>query len=255
MSNTHMGIPNKVLLVHELRRKSDYNFVPVGVAQGWSPKSYKDSVMKLQDMGYEYIALGGMVPLKTPSVIEILTSIHKDLGKKVSLHLLGITRIDFIKEFASYGVTSFDSTSPFRQAFKDARNNYHFGPKRYRAIRIPQTEGNAKLMSRIKSGEVNQENAIRLEKQCLETIRSYDEGNSSVEEVLEVIREYETVHSLGTSQAMFYEEVLQDKPWKLCGCIICEDIGVEVIIFRGSERNKRRGFHNLNNFYNSLQNI
>ena len=41
------------------------------------------------------------------------------------LHLLGVTRCEQIPEFASYGVTSFDSTSPFRQAFKDDRDNYY----------------------------------------------------------------------------------------------------------------------------------
>jgi len=38
-------------------------FEPLGVAQGWSPKSYARAVAALQKMGYRYIAMGGMVPL------------------------------------------------------------------------------------------------------------------------------------------------------------------------------------------------
>jgi len=37
------------------------SFIPVGVAQGWSPKSYASAVASLQSMGYGHIALGGMV--------------------------------------------------------------------------------------------------------------------------------------------------------------------------------------------------
>ena len=44
----------------------------VGAAQGWSPASYADSVRQLQDMGYDRIALGGMVPLKTTDILACL---------------------------------------------------------------------------------------------------------------------------------------------------------------------------------------
>jgi hypothetical protein len=42
-----------------------------------------------------------------------------------------------------------------------------------------------------------------------------------------------------------YRATLADKPWRLCGCPICRDVGIEVMIFRASNRNKRRGIHNL----------
>jgi hypothetical protein len=42
-----------------------------------------------------------------------------------------------------------------------------------------------------------------------------------------------------------YRRTLNDRPWKACGCPICKDVSVEVILFRGSNRNKRRGIHNL----------
>ncbi len=43
----------------------------------------------------------------------------------------------------------------------------------------------------------------------------------------------------------FYQELLTDMPWKECPCTICREAGIEVVLFRGFERNIRRGFHNL----------
>ena len=39
----------------------------------------------------------------------------------------------------------------------------------------------------------------------------------------------------------------------LHGCTVCTEIGVEVIIFRGADRNRRRGFHNLAVFSQRLR--
>ena len=42
-----------------------------------------------------------------------------------------------------------------------------------------------------------------------------------------------------------YRATLGDRPWESCDCTICAGLGIEVVVFRGTERNKRRGFHNL----------
>ena len=55
-------------------KKDDVSFKPIGVAQGWSPKSYAKAVSTMQRIGYDYIALGGMVPLKTEEVMRCLGS-------------------------------------------------------------------------------------------------------------------------------------------------------------------------------------
>ena len=44
-------------------------FVPLGAAQGWSPESYAEIVKKLQSIGYDYIAVGGLVPRKTHEIL------------------------------------------------------------------------------------------------------------------------------------------------------------------------------------------
>ncbi|MFC6975875.1 queuine tRNA-ribosyltransferase tRNA-guanine transglycosylase [Halomicroarcula sp. GCM10025709] len=46
-----------------------------------------------------------------------------------------------------------------------------------------------------------------------------------------------------------YQQTLADRPWEHCDCPICIDLGVEVCIFRGNDRNRRRGFHNTDRFY------
>ena len=76
---------------------------------------------RLQRIGYRYIALGGMVPLKTEKIMDCLLAIDGVRDRNTQLHLLGISRYDNAAGFTKYGVTSFDSTSPFRQAFKDDR--------------------------------------------------------------------------------------------------------------------------------------
>ena len=50
-----------------------------------------------------------------------------------------------------------------------------------------------------------------------------------------------------------YEELLRREPWNECGCRICQDHGIEVAIFRGNNRNRRRGFHNTRRFYDEFE--
>lgn len=50
-----------------------------------------------------------------------------------------------------------------------------------------------------------------------------------------------------------YELLLREKPWNKCGCEVCTDIGIDVAIFRGNNRNRRRGFHNTRNFYDQFE--
>jgi queuine/archaeosine tRNA-ribosyltransferase len=105
-------------------------------------------------MGYDYIAIGGLVPLKTPEVLQVLEGISVVRKLRTKLHLLGITRLDSVLEFARYGAASFDSTAPLLQAFKGDKDNYHTKAKNYVAVRVPQVDGNPKLKARILAGIV-----------------------------------------------------------------------------------------------------
>lgn len=50
-----------------------------------------------------------------------------------------------------------------------------------------------------------------------------------------------------------YEELLRREPWNECDCRICRKHGIEVAIFRGNNRNRRRGFHNTRRFYDEFE--
>jgi hypothetical protein len=50
----------------------------------------------------------------------------------------------------------------------------------------------------------------------------------------------------------FFLLTLDNRPWELCKCDICKKNGIDVVIFRGANRNKRRGFHNTWVFRNTI---
>ena len=220
-------------------------FEPVGAAQGWDPESYADSVKELQAMGYRRIALGGMVPLKTPDILASLAAIANIRRGDTELHLLGITRIDSMNDFAGLGVTSFDSTSSFRQAFMDDRDNYHTTETTYSAIRVPQVDANISLKKAILAGKVSQADAVVAERESLKLLRAFDNGQCSLDEALNAVLRYEELIGVKKSYADLYRRTLESAPWRDCPCGLCAKHGIEIAIFRGSERNKRRGFHNL----------
>jgi hypothetical protein len=233
-------------------RMRNVPFEPVGVAQGWSPASYTQAVGELQKIGYTRIAVGGMVPLKTHEILASLRQLSTVRDPGTQLHLLGITRCASMTEFVSLGVTSFDSTSAFRQAFKDDKDNYHTPDRTYTALRVPQVDGNAKLKARIQAGQIVQREAFEREQTCLHLLREYDAGSVTVDAVLEALLAYQAVFDGRRDYTQAYRAMLEEAPWRRCSCGICEQVGIDVAIFRGSERNKRRGFHNVYAFRQRL---
>jgi len=228
-----------------LHRNERMRFTPLGVAQGWSAQSYASMVRDLEKIGYEYIAIGGLVPLQTRQIVTVLEYLDGVRRAGTRFHLLGVTRCNHIGEFARYGVASFDSTSPLRQAFADKNDNYYTVDGTYPAIRIPQVEANLALKRRIGSGVVSQADARRLEQSCLDALRRFDQAPSNRDEVLGLLREYEMLYDPKRDRSEDYRRVLTEKPWKECPCAVCRALGIQVILFRGAERNRRRGFHNL----------
>ncbi len=227
-------------------------FIPVGVAQGWNPKSYSDCVAKLQKMGYSTIGMGGMVKLKSHEIVSVLKSVSEVRAKRTNLHLFGVTRLEHLDDFSLHGVTSFDSTSALVKAFKDDKDNYYTPTRTYTAIKVPQVQGNAKLNKRIVAGEVNQQAARRLELACLESLLQYAQTRRNLGSVLKNLAEYELIHDAKRNHSEVYRETLTDRPWERCPCDVCKALGIHVIIFRGAERNRRRGFHNLFVTYSKL---
>ncbi len=228
-----------------LHRSEGHHFTPIGVAQGWNPESYRSAVSSLQGMNYDYIALGGMVPLKTHEIVSCLEAINEVRRSTTKIHLLGIARIEHLGRWEQYGVASFDSTAPLKKAFMHERDNFYTPTRYYTAIRIPQTAENAKLKRQILSGEIDHNRACELEKACLRGVMAYAEGSASLELVLQHLKNYEVLWHGKKDDSERYRETLTDRPWKHCPCAVCRKLGIHVAIFRGAERNRRRGFHNL----------
>jgi hypothetical protein len=247
-------------------------FEPMGAVQGWSPASMADAAQSLEKMGYRYLAIGGLVPLKVDVIHQVLQTLRAAIKASTKIHLLGFAKADHIHQFTNYGITSFDSTSPLIRAFKDAKANYYLpspsgGLDYYAAIRIPQAIENPRLMQGIKRGIFHAEDLQVREQKALIALRAYDLGQEKLDATFEAVMDYQRFLTLGNDESQDQRDrdlakmgqlilrTLRDKPWQQCGCDICRKVGVEVIIFRSSNRNKRRGFHNLGVYHRHVQNI
>jgi len=236
-------------------------FTPLGVIQGWSPGSMAEAARRLCAMGYRYLAVGGTVPLKTPQIKACLRAIRDVIPPDVCLHVLGFAKADDIADFRPFGITTFDTTSPLLRAFKDAKSNYYVRRPNgrmdyYTAIRIPQAIENPKLQRLAKRGERRQEDLLRLESRALGALRAYDRDEAGLEDTLDAVMDYDTPTLLEDPGGVVspkkvaelrlrYARTLRDRPWKECDCAACRQASIEVVIFRASNRNKRRGMHNL----------
>jgi hypothetical protein len=245
----------------ELHRAGGYTFTPVGVAQGWSPETYKQAVAELLDWGYQYVALGGLARTKTEEIYAILEEVAQVLSQDTDLHLFGVARDREGPEmlhFRQLGVTSFDSASYLRRAWLSANTNYFTEDGgRYAAIRIsPVYPSSPRVRSLLADGIASFEQLQELERQALKALCAYDKGELDLETTLETLLEIDKLEQYNYDQhRQLYRRVLEDQPWKRCLCEICRDLGVEVIIFRGNDRNRRRGFHNTYVFYKRFRKL
>ena len=245
-------------------------FVPMGAVQGWSPHSIAQAAKQLEDMGYRYLAIGGLVPLKVDVIHKVLLALRDTIKPETDIHLLGFAKADSIQDFTGYGITSFDSTSPLIRAFMDEKANYYLpnsdgGLDYYAAVRIPQAVENSRLMRGIKQGIFNAEDLQKREAIALTALRMFDKEKETLEATVEAIMDYQQFLTLDGDSDKHQkslkktkervERTLKDAPWKRCGCDICLDIGVDVIIFRSANRNRRRGFHNLGVYHQHVQRI
>ncbi len=241
-------------------------FTPVGVIQGWSAKSLATAARKLVAMGYTYLAVGGMVPLNTRQISRALESIRHEIPPRTSLHVLGFGKTEDLGVLRTHRVTSFDTTSPLRRAFKDAKKNYYSVREGgeldyYTAIHIPQACDNDSLTRYAKRGTLNQDKLLHLEQSALEAVRNYARRRctlaGAVDEVIAYLGyavrniEFGDIRSARrlASARVAYTRTLGDRPWEDCQCRVCRETGVEVVLFRSANRNKRRGIHNLHVFY------
>ena len=239
-------------------KAGNYSFLPSGIAQGWDPKSYRDAVAELIDMGYEHISLGGLVRTSSKDIVAILDEVKPLLKDYHQVHLFGIARPDALQAFAQRGVTAMDSASPLRRAWLGTGSNYFCEDgRKYAAIRVPPVDGHGvRVKKMVAEGRGTIEQFRQMEQDALKALRAYDKGEESLENTLAAVLEYDKF--IGDDRdvhQVLYRELLEDMTWKKCPCRICREIGIESIIFRGNNRNRRRGFHNTYVFYKQLKKL
>ncbi len=232
-------------------KKRGLKWEPIGALQGLTPQQYAQAASDYVDMGYNYLAIGGQVRSRTRDILEIAEAIRQAIPPHVKLHLFGVARLEALNDFIRVGINSVDTASYLRQAWVRMGQNYIGHDGLYAAIRIPDAERH------IKKGVSNHEaEHLRcLETKALGTIRALAVGTDSVDTCLNAILDYK--EAIGTKLPVRvlgeYRATLTNRPWEQCDCDICKAAGVEVIIFRGNNRNRRRGFHNNYAFYRLME--
>jgi hypothetical protein len=236
-------------------RKLGLPWEPVGAVQGWDPQSYADAAIACVKMGYRYLALGGLVRTRTSDVLKILEAVHPVVPESVGMHLLGLARLESLDTFAKLGVRSVDSASLLRRAWLSHDTNYLTDTGQfYSAVRVPEAGKSHKAVKVVNEGRGDLATVQRHERDALAALRAYDREEIGIEEVLGALITYDTLISPNAKSAEgHYRKTLEDRPWRACGCEICQRDGIEVIIFRGNNRNRRRGFHNTWAFYRLVQ--
>ena len=242
-----------------VHRESGACFVPVGVIQGLCPSDYAHQIGDYLDIGYTHLALGGLVPRGDAEVREIVRLVSeriKDMHRRPWIHLLGIYRPSLQADFRRFGVNSFDSATYFRKAWLRSGQNYLGANKKwYAAIRVPPTKDGRTLI-RLRESGLSDRKIQTLEQKAMQALRRYDAGHVSISDCLRALREYDSLLVRAETEwkdlGEAYRKTLEERPWRSCSCAMCKAIGIDVVIFRGLNRNKRRGAHNTMQLYHQL---
>jgi len=240
-----------------------YHFTPLGVIQGLGRRSYVERLHEYLDMGYQHIALGGLVPRTDSEILEILCAVRHALQARTSscresvwIHLFGILRPKLQPIFKSLGVSSFDSASYFRKAWLRSDQNYLApdGRRWYGTIRVPFSSSKAMRLAAVSEG-LSEDDLVEMERQCLDAIEACGKTPSAKHLVIESIDRYGPLLNRKGEDNHFAEKhalLLEDRPWEKCSCPFCRSAGIHVVVFRGASRNKRRGLHNTWVFYHKV---
>ena len=244
-------------------RKEGYDFVPLGVIQGISVRTFVARLHEYLDMGYEHIALGGLVPRSDRDILSILCAVRKALQtrtrtrrKNLWIHLFGILRPKLQPIFKELGVSSFDSASYFRKAWLRSDQNY-IAPdasRWYGTIRVPISSSRRMRQAAIAEG-LSEDELANMESDCLTAIEACNTSPSAARSVTESIDQYGPLLERKGEENHFGDKhalLLKDRPWEKCACPFCRSAGIHVVVFRGASRNKRRGLHNTWVFYHRM---
>lgn len=238
-------------------RERNLSWQPIGAVQGWDSKSYAEAARQYVAMGYDYIALGGMVRSTTAEILRVLKEVRQVVPETVKIHVFGVARLSALKQFQRLGIRSVDSASYLRQAWiRDAQGYLTRTGESYASIRVPAAGKSFRAKRIVSEGRASLRRVKKLEEDCLRVLNEYDKGRSSVEDTLDVLVEYDRlITSSRKVTRSLMRRTLETQPWKTCPCSICRNDGIQVVVFRGNNRNRRRGFHNTFTFYRLLQEV
>ncbi len=237
-------------------RKAQFN--PVGTIQALDPEQYAQSVRDYYNLGYRHLAIGGLVPQRDEAVESIVTAVAKaacDLKERPWIHLFGIFRPNLQRRFRDLKVDSFDSASYFRKAWLRSDQNYLGTNGRwYAALRVPMT-GDGRTRSRLAKIGADIQQLEQEERNVLNLLCKFDRDEVGINEVLDTVVHYDR-HLARSSETQSmrakYRRTLKERPWRKCECNFCRSLGIHMLIFRGANRNKRRGAHNTLMLYGSI---
>lgn len=245
-----------------LWRERGCSFTPVGVIQGLDAKSYGKQLLEYLDMGYRHIALGGLVPRTDEEIHEIVAEVSGtgSLCKtRPWIHLLGVFRPKLQDFFRRKGINSFDSATYFRKAWLRSDQNYLGADgKWYAAIRVPPTSDPRTLL-RLKHSGLRESTIKERERGVMKALRAYAKRRIGHEACLKAVLGYDRLLNRGeysnSDMRALYKITLKARPWEDCPCTVCRGIGINALVFRGCNRNKRRGAHNTLRLFESLKDL
>jgi hypothetical protein len=241
-------------------RRRECRFHPVGIVQGITAKDYAQSIHAYSEMGYRRIALGGLVPRSDREIVEIVAAVtdaFKQLRERPWLHLMGVYRPEIQPQLRAMNVDSFDSATYFRKAWLRSGQNYlGANGQWYAAIRVPPSR-DPRTAKRLKASGKSEKKIRQLELTALRALRGYASGRiKHVDTCLKHVMAYDSLLDRAEAEqvsfADSYRRTLKDRPWEKCNCDICKTIGIDALIFRGLNRNKRRGAHNTRMLYQAI---
>lgn len=245
----------------DLHRQRRCTFIPVGVIQGLTAKSYELQLPEYVEMGYEHLGIGGLVPRSDAEILAIAEAIQRaqaELNRKLWIHLFGVFRPKLQPRLKELGITSFDSATYFRKAWLRSGQNYlSTDGNWYAAIRVPMTS-DPRTRKRLEGKGFSLQELERLERTALRALHGYGERRQTLGAALRVIEQYDCIlnrsEDRGENLLDSYRKTLTERPWEKCTCSVCSSIGIDVVIFRGCNRNKRRGAHNTLMLYKTKKN-
>lgn len=240
-------------------KKRNVSFRPVGTVQALEPEGYAETARFYYDLGYRHIALGGLVPQTDANIEKIVRAVMSVVAKlhpRPWIHLFGVFRPKLQELFKTLKVDSFDSATYFRKAWLRSDQNYlATNGKWYAAIRVPMTK-DPRTRKRLESAKTHLHRLEIQEAAVMKLLMQYGRNEVSLNEVLDAVIGYDEQLTRSSEVASLrdkYRRTLTDRPWELCSCTFCAEIGIHMLIFRGANRNKRRGTHNTLMLYDSLR--